>query len=190
MSSSSLSSHLSDYLDRRGVQDYVTIERMGSIYFFTFHNRDDKDIVGINGPYNVNGALLLMSNWTPNMTAEFHNHTCKYMDAIAWDSSRVFSSRYYIESGKDSVDPQEDHRRSEDTSGDDSDRDDDFDEGRGTQGNIPNTQPLINQPSTHDKNETIPRYILRGNPYMQAIQANEEENQRTITLMRENNVGI
>ncbi|GAA0154986.1 hypothetical protein LIER_12818 [Lithospermum erythrorhizon] len=48
----------------------------------------------------------------------------------------------------ENTDPQEDCGRSEDTSGDDSDRDDDFDEGRGTQGNIPNTQPLINHPPT------------------------------------------
>ncbi|GAA0147310.1 hypothetical protein LIER_07043 [Lithospermum erythrorhizon] len=125
MSSSSESSQLPDYLDRRGwivpanlesttqdqerltrtppgvfsdaeffsadpVQQYVNthwflrgqvnIERRGSIYFFAF-NQDDKDIVGVNGPYNVNRALLLLANWTPNMSLQNFNiiHTNLWM---------------------------------------------------------------------------------------------------------------
>ncbi|GAA0149154.1 hypothetical protein LIER_08402 [Lithospermum erythrorhizon] len=50
----------------------VHIEHRGNIYMFIFNN---KDIVGINGPYNVNGALLLLTNWTPNMTLQNFNIT-------------------------------------------------------------------------------------------------------------------
>ncbi|GAA0144972.1 hypothetical protein LIER_42835 [Lithospermum erythrorhizon] len=98
MSSSSLSSQLPDYLDRRerltrtllGVfadAEFFTvdvhIERRGCIYMFTFNNQDDKDIVGINGHYNVNGALLLLANWTPNIS--LHNFTI----TAAWNTSRI-----------------------------------------------------------------------------------------------------
>ncbi|GAA0169071.1 hypothetical protein LIER_40700 [Lithospermum erythrorhizon] len=85
------------------------------------------------------------------------------------------------------MDSQEDNRRKEETSGDDSDDDDDFDGGGNNQENIPNNQALTNQPPGQEVNETILGYILKGDPYMQAVQVNEEANRRNTTHMQNGN---
>ncbi|GAA0172325.1 hypothetical protein LIER_26173 [Lithospermum erythrorhizon] len=56
------------YVDRcwlvRGV---VNVERRGFLYFFHFTIEEDLDDVVLRSPLNINGALLVLQYWTPNL---------------------------------------------------------------------------------------------------------------------------
>ncbi|GAA0168942.1 hypothetical protein LIER_43831 [Lithospermum erythrorhizon] len=48
----------------RGV---VNVERRGSIHLFHFTVEEDLDNVVLRSPFNINGALLVLQHWTPNL---------------------------------------------------------------------------------------------------------------------------
>ncbi|GAA0186112.1 hypothetical protein LIER_33400 [Lithospermum erythrorhizon] len=78
-----------------------------------------------------------------------------------------------------SPDARDDRKRDYTNTSEDDNDDDRFDEGRGV------IQNMENQPPVRDTNENILRYILRGDPYMQAVIHNEEANRRNIEHMQE-----
>ncbi|GAA0152772.1 hypothetical protein LIER_11169 [Lithospermum erythrorhizon] len=67
--------YVDTYWFLRGV---VQVEKRGSIFTFRFENMNDKDEVILRSPLNINGALLLLCHWTPNLC--FQNLTIPTMD--------------------------------------------------------------------------------------------------------------